>query len=193
MLRVEDKLELKLADEQHFIERFFYQYKDYVKYQASKKCGNSNDLEDIVQNTWELLLRNTDKLLMVSDNKQASYIAVVVTNVIRMEARKKKLDTCSLDAALEQGYDPTIMLNQNFDQKQVKEIFREAWSKIDPHVREILERYYLLEQSHKEIAEAMQIAPNNVRTYLHRARKAAKKELLKHSKSLDQQWHDAYT
>ena len=193
MPKAEEKLELQLVDEQSFIEQIFFQYKDYVKYLARKKCGDPNDVEDVVQNTWELLLKNTDKLSAVSENKQMAYIATVVTNVIRMDARKKKLDTCSLDDVLEPGYDAMLVLDRIFDQKCVKESFREAWAKIDPYVRELLERYYLLDQSHKEIAEAMEIAPNNVRTYLYRARKAAKKELLKHSKLLDQQWNDAYT
>ena len=193
MPKAEEKLDIHCIDEQQFIERIFFQYKDYVKHLARKKAGDPNDAEDIVQSTWELLLRNTDKLLEVSENKRMAYIATVVTNVIRMDARKKKLDTCSLDDVLEPGYDAMLVLDRMFDQKYVKDNFWEAWAKVDPYVRELLERYYLLDQSHKEIAEAMEIAPNNVRTYLHRARKAAKKELLKHRKSLEQQWNDAYT
>ena len=193
MPKAEEKLDIHFLDEQQFIEQIFYQYKDYVKHLARKKAGDPNDVEDIVQSTWELLLRNTDRLLEVSENKRMAYIATVVTNVIRMDARKKKLDTCSLDDVLEPGYDAMLVLDRMFDQKYVKDNFRESWAKVDPYVRELLERYYLLDQSNKEIAEAMEIAPNNVRTYLHRARKAAKKELLKHSKSLEQQWNDAYT
>lgn len=193
MPKAEEKIEFQFVDEQSFIEQIFFRYKDYVKYLARKKCSDPNDVEDVVQSTWELLLKNVDKLSAVSENKQMAYIAAVVTNVIRMEARKKKLDTCSLDDVLEPGYDAMLILDRIFDQKDVKANFREAWTKVDPYVRELLERYYLLDQSHKEIAEAMDIVPNNVRTYLHRARKAAKKELLKHSKSLEQQWNDAYT
>lgn len=193
MPRVDEKLDIQFVDEQYFIEQIFFRYKDYIKHLARKKCEDPNDTEDVVQSTWELLLKNMDKLSAVSENQRMAYIAAVVTNVIRMDARKKKLDTCSLDDILEPGYDAMLVLDRMFDQKYVKENFREAWAKVDPYVRELLERYYLLDQSHKEIAEAMEIAPNNVRTYLHRARKAAKKELLKHSKMLEQQWNDAYT
>lgn len=193
MPRVDEKLDIQFVDEQYFIEQIFFRYKDYIKHLARKKCEDPNDIEDVVQSTWELLLKNMDKLSAVSENQRMAYIAAVVTNVIRMDARKKKLDTCSLDDILEPGYDAMLVLDRMFDQKYVKESFREAWAKVDPYVRELLERYYLLDQSHKEIAAAMEIAPNNVRTYLHRARKAAKKELLKHSKMLEQQWNDAYT
>lgn len=193
MPRVDEKLDIQFVDEQYFIEQIFFRYKDYIKHLARKKCEDPNDTEDVVQSTWELLLKNMDKLSAVSENQRMAYIAAVVTNVIRMDARKKKLDTCSLDDILEPGYDAMLVLDRMFDQKYVKENFREARAKVDPYVRELLERYYLLDQSHKEIAEAMEIAPNNVRTYLHRARKAAKKELLKHSKMLEQQWNDAYT
>lgn len=193
MPRVDEKLDIQFVDEQYFIEQIFFRYKDYIKHLARKKCEDPNDTEDVVQSTWELLLKNMDKLSAVSENQRMAYIAAVVTNVIRMDARKKKLDTCSLDDILEPGYDAMLVLDRMFDQKYVKENFREAWAKVDSYVRELLERYYLLDQSHKEIAEAMEIAPNNVRTYLHRARKAAKKELLKHSKMLEQQWNDAYT
>ena len=95
-----EELDIQFIDEQQFIERIFFQYKAYVKHLARNKCGNPNDVEDVVQCTWELLLKNVDKLFAVSENKQMAYIAAVVTNVIRMEARKKKLDTCSLDDVL---------------------------------------------------------------------------------------------
>jgi RNA polymerase sigma-70 factor (ECF subfamily) len=193
MPRVDEKLDIQFVDEQYFIEQIFFRYKDYIKHLARKKCEDPNDIEDVVQSTWELLLKNMDKLSAVSENRRMAYVAAVVTNVIRMEVRKKKLDTCSLEDVLEPGYDAMLVLDRIFDQKYVKENFRQAWAKVDPYVRELLERYYLMDQSHKEIAEAMEIAPNNVRTYLHRARKAAKKELLKHSKMLEQQWNDAYT
>ena len=153
MPKVEEKIDIHFVDEQQFIEQIFFQYKDYVKQLARKKAGDPNDVEDIVQSTWELLLRNTDKLLAVSENKRMAYIATVVTNVIRMDARKKKLDTCSLDDVLEPGYDAMLVLDRMFDQKYVKDNFREAWAKVDPYVRELLERYYLLDQTHKEIAE----------------------------------------
>ena len=115
MPKAEEKLDIHFLDEQQFIEQIFYQYKVYVKLVARKKAGNPNDVEDIVQSTWELLLRNTDKLLEVSENKRMAYIAAVVTNVIRMEARKKKLDTCSLDDVLEPGYDAMLVLDRVFD------------------------------------------------------------------------------
>lgn len=179
--------------EYQFSEQLFLQHGYYVKYLVRKKCSNPNDVEDFVQSTWEQLLKNSDKLRNISENKLSSYIDVVVTNVIRMEARKKKLDTCSFEDDLEPGYDPVPFLDQSFDQKQVKEIFRNAWSQIDPYVREILVRRYIMEQSGQEIADAMQISPNSVRSYLYRARKVAKRELLKNNRNLDQQWHDAYT
>ena len=193
MSRVEETLEPGYANDPEHFEQFFYQYKDYVKYLAHKKCSNPNDADDIVQNTWEILLRNFQKLLHVPDNKRYSYISAVMTNIINMEARKKKPDTCSFEDVCNPGYDPVPFLDQCFEKKQVKEIVRSAWPKIDPSVREILERRYILDQSIQEIAKSMQIAPNNVYTYLHRARKIAKRELLKQNKYLDQQWRDAYT
>lgn len=193
MSKVEDKLERGYVNNLQHFEQFFYQNKDYVKYLAHKKCNNPNDADDIIQRTWEMLLRNFHKLLHVPDNKLCSYISAVMTNIINMEARKKKPNICSIEDVCEPGYDPIPFLDQCFEQNQVKEIFRSAWPKIDPCVREILERRYILDQSIQEIAKSMQIAPNNVYTYLHRARKIAKRELLKQNKYLDQQWRDAYT
>lgn len=188
-----ETLDIQNIDEQYFLEHIFHKYKSYVRHLAWKKCGDPNTVEDTIQNTWELLLRNMDKLVAVSENKQMAYIAAVVTNVIRMEARKKKLDICPMDDVPEPGCEAMLVLDRMFDQKYVKINFRKAWTKVDPYTRELLERHYLLDQTYKEIAVAMNIAPNNVRTYLYRARKTAKKELLKHSKILEQQWKDAYT
>ena len=130
MPKAEEKLDIHFLDEQQFIEQIFYQYKDYVKHLARKKSGDPNDVEDIVQSTWELLLRNTDKLLAVSENKRMAYIAAVVTNVVRMDARKRKMDICSLDDVLEPGYDAMLVLDRMFDQKYVKHCYQ-FW--IYPH------------------------------------------------------------
>lgn len=52
-----EELDIQYFDEQQFIERIFFRYKDYVKHLARKKCSDPNDVEDVVQSTWELLLK----------------------------------------------------------------------------------------------------------------------------------------
>lgn len=47
-----EELDIQYFDEQQFIERIFFRYKDYVKHLARKKCSDPNDVEDVVQSTW---------------------------------------------------------------------------------------------------------------------------------------------
>lgn len=163
----------EMSSESNFLEQFYDKYYKYVYKLAWKECYRSDDVEDVVQSAWELLCAKRDTLQSLSVCKQISYISVTVTNVIRMDARKKKLLVCSLDCISGIGYDGTLVLEQSMDRKIQIEKFREIWPKVDPAVRELLERKYVLEQTDAEIAASMQIKHNSVRTYLTRARRAA--------------------
>lgn len=166
------------------LEHFYTRYQRFVYKLAWSGCHRPSDVEDVVQNTWEALCTKYKTIQRLSSPQQVMYITVTVKNIIRMDARKKKLDTCSLESISGLGYDGTVILEHLMDRKIMLENFRIVWQEVNPAVREILERKYILDQTDAEIASAMQIKPNSVRTYLSRARKAAQSVLIQHSQQL---------
>ena len=163
-----------------FAERFYEKYSRYVYKRVWQECHIPADVDDIVQSTWEALSAKWSTLEKLSDYKQLSYISVTITNIIRMNARKKKLETCSLESIAELGYNGAIIMDMLLDRKTQIKHFHEAWANVDPSTRELLERKYILEQTDAEIAASMQIKASSVRTYLTRARRAALTVLKQH-------------
>ena len=165
--------------EASFLEEIYERYQLYVYKLAWQKCVRSCDVEDVVQNTWESLWRKHEVLLDLPVHKQVSYIAVTLTNVIRMDARKKKLDTCALECISNLAYDGTALLEHLMERRIKIAEFQEVWSTVNPAMREVLERKYILEQTDTEIASSMQIKPSSFRMYLTRARRYVMKSLQK--------------
>lgn len=164
-----------------FADRFYEKYSRYVYKRVWQECHIPADVDDIVQSTWEALSTKWSTLENLSNPKQISYISVTITNIIRMNARKKKLETCSLESIAELGYNGTTIMDMLLDRKIQIKNFREAWLNVDPSTREPLERKYILEQTDAEIAASMQIKASSVRTYLTRARRTALTVLKQHN------------
>ena len=153
--------------------QIYDRYHKYVYKCARQECFRPDDVDDVVQTVWELLWAKRDTFGALSTCKQIAYITVTVKNVVRMNARKKKLTYCSLDTIAELGYDGSAILEYNMDRKIRIEKFRKIWSKVDPAIREILERKYVLGQTDIEIANSMKVKPTSIRMYLTRARRIA--------------------
>lgn len=172
-----DQIMQKTEENQDFLIHFYEKYHKYVYKLAWSKCHQPDDVEDVVQSTWMLLCAKEYVLKELTAPKQFTYIAVTVKNIILENARKKKLDICSIDSVANIGYDGTAILERIFERRTKIENFAEVWQQVDEASREILERKYILEQSDAEIARSMKIGTNSVRTYVSRARKAARSVL----------------
>lgn len=176
--------------EQEFLEQIYSRYHVYVCWLARSKCSKGVDVEEIVQNTWEALCEKWEVLAGLPTEKQTAYISSTVTNCVRMAVRKKKVKTCSLESIGQYGYNGTQVLERMFDHGMLISNFREAWKQVEPDVRELLERRYILEQTDAQIAAAMQLKQEHVRVYIFRARKAARKTMLKYNHTLEKQWKE---
>lgn len=120
---------------------------------------------------WEYL-RNGNSV----DNMRA-FLYRVANNLIIDNVRKKKED--SLEAVLEKNpaLDPIMDGQAKADQQvALRDIF-EAMAHLPPDVRELLTYRYVDDLDPKDIAEILEITPNNVSVKLNRAMKALKNEL----------------
>ncbi len=173
-----------LIREADFFEEFYEQYHIYVYKLVKEQCWRPEDVEDVVQGIWEKLFGKKELLASLSVPQQVQYITSTIRNTIIKDVRKKKLEICSLESVLELGYDGTVRMERRVERQMTSATFREVWNLVDPSIRELLERKYLLEESDSDIAAAMQIKTNSVRTYLSRARKAARSVLQPYSEQL---------
>lgn len=184
MIRKKQNADFQSSRKVDSLECFYERYYKFVYKLAWRECHRPSDVEDVVQSTWEAVCSKYETIKKLSVPRQISYIEVTVRNIIRMDARKKKFDICSLNGIDGISYDGTVILENLLDRKILIDNFRVVWLQVPPSVRELLERKYVLDQTDAEIAAAMQIKPSSVRSYLSRARKAALAVLQKCDKQL---------
>ena len=158
-----------------FFSDFYGQYHRFLYSIVWKHCQDKQLIDDYVQETWTRLLLHQPRLMTLSHEQRVTYISTTVINLLREEARKKRISTCSLDSIPLYTTGGIDALCNHFDSKITRQEFLQLWSQVDADSREILERKILLEESNEEIGRAMNIRTNSVRMYLTRAKRAAAK------------------
>jgi RNA polymerase sigma-70 factor (ECF subfamily) len=142
----------------------------YCIFQTSNRDVALDILQDTFTKTW-LYLQDGKEI----DNIKA-FLYKVAKNLIIDYRRKKK--SYSLDAITEtgvdfEGEDEEENITGNFD----KEFVVGKLEKLEESDREILTMRYINEMSIKEIAEMIELTPNNVSVKIHRAVERLKKIL----------------
>jgi len=134
---------------------------------CNRVAGNAIEAEDVVQECFEVLWKNMDK---VETNSAKSYLFSV--------AHKKIMDTFRLDSKI-QDFDPTYfdhLVNQNAT--DTKELVQLAINQIPQLYKELLTLRDLECYSYKEIETITHLNESQVKVYLFRARKAIKEKIL---------------
>lgn len=134
---------------------------------SKRVAGNALGTEDIVQECFEILWKNKEKVEM---NSAKSYLFSV--------AHKKIIDSFRTDSRLENfdatNHEPTT----NPDQTDTQELVHLAINQIPAIYKELLTLRDLECYSYKEIEEITRLTEAQVKVYLYRARKAIKEKIL---------------
>lgn len=134
---------------------------------SKRVAGNAMESGDIVQECFEVLWKNKDKVEMKSAK---SYLFSI--------AHKKIVDSFRSDSKLE-NFDATkFELGSNPDESDNKQLVQFAISKIPALYRELLVLRDLECYTYKEIEDITNLTENQVKVYLFRARKSIKEKIL---------------
>lgn len=143
----------------------------YCYFQVSDRETAKDLLQDTFTKTWQYLKDGKD-----IDNLKA-FLYKVAKNLIIDYRRKKK--SYSLDAITETGVDfksdidEETKVTEDFD----KEFVVSQLERLEDDYREILTMRYVNEMSIKEIADTLDMTPNNVSVKIHRGVDKMKKIL----------------
>ena len=171
-------VERKNPVDSNFFSEFFEQYKNLLFWTAQRLISDPYAVEDLVQQAVLQLLEHEPVLRDLNDKQRASYITSTVRNLAHYQLRQQSRHPISfLDEQEDLRCDAVAEWEEMQYQQEITAKFHQCWKQIDPQVRELLERKYLLQQSDEQIAQALGIRPQNVRVYVSRARKAVKKYL----------------
>ncbi len=133
---------------------------------SKRVAGSAIESEDIVQECFEVLWKNRDKVEMKSAK---SYLFSV--------AHKKIIDTFRADVKME-NFESTFDLIGKQDDTDDQQLVQLAINQIPALYKELLTLRDLESYSYKEIEEITHLTEAQVKVYLFRARKAIKEKIL---------------
>ena len=134
---------------------------------SKRVAGNAIETDDIVQECFEILWKNKEKVEMKSAK---SYLFSV--------AHKKIIDSFRTDSRLENFDAANHEQTTNPDQTDTQELIQLAINQIPAIYKELLTLRDLECYSYKEIEEITRLTEAQVKVYLFRARKAIKEKIL---------------
>jgi RNA polymerase sigma factor (sigma-70 family) len=134
---------------------------------SKRVAGNALETDDIVQECFEVLWKNREKVEMKSAK---SYLFSI--------AHKKIIDSYRMDMKM-QNFDPAYhQLTSNPDDTDTTQLVQLAIHQIPSLYKELLTLRDLECYSYKEIEEITRLTEAQVKVYLFRARKAVKEKIL---------------
>lgn len=152
---------------------FVEAYQDMAITIAYRICGNMQDAEDVVQESYVKAFRNLRSFR--SDSKFSTWLYRIVYNTA-ISLTKTQMWTGSREAVMADDLsnlaDNTFELNM--DEKERREIVTEVMKKIPAGDALLLTLYYLEDNPVKEIAKITGLNEPNVKVKLFRARKLFK-------------------
>lgn len=134
---------------------------------SKRVAGKAIETDDIVQECFEILWKNKEKVEMESAK---SYLFSV--------AHKKIIDSFRSDSRLENFDASNYEQTTNPDQTDTQELIQLAINQIPALYKELVTLRDLECYSYKEIEEITRLTESKVKVYLFRARKAIKEKIL---------------
>ncbi|WP_185897219.1 RNA polymerase sigma factor [Paenibacillus zeisoli] len=126
----------------------------------------SEDAKDIVQDTFYKAFLYEDS---IQPDKMSAWLFKVAIHAYYDLCRRSKRQAAlpSLEELASTELLPEEWLTSQEDRQEVQEVLE----KLSPVHKQVLELRYKHEMSYKEIGESLDLKPNNVKTYLSRAKK----------------------
>ncbi|MEE1018614.1 MAG: sigma-70 family RNA polymerase sigma factor [Acutalibacteraceae bacterium] len=145
---------------------------------------NSDDAEDIMQDTFVTAMRKLDTLN--NPEKAERWLIKIAANKCKDYIKKQK--PCLIDDE-NGGYDgitaDTQTPEQSYDVNYTTKQLRSAVDELPQNQRDVIVGFYFNQQSIKQLARKLNLTPSAVKSILHRARKSLKTECERREISLN--------
>ena len=174
---------IQLSDreqERDFFEGIYEEYRDEMYRTAYRILKNKQDAEDMVQETFVILIDNLEVMKYNSPQKNRNFILTILKNKsfnLRKD-RKRRADkeVCKevVEAVFDEESDIRLL------KMEQKEFLAEILKRMNKSYRDILLLQYYHDMSIAEIAEVLGKTPDNIRHMSLRARRKLKKMLRKY-------------
>ena len=151
----------------------YYQYYERVRKFILTIIKDEWVADDIIQETFAKIQKNLHQLK--DPSKITSWIFRIAYNLCQDHFRQQK-KSATADDQIETHTEifSTPFFHKQLEQQQMGECVQVEMNRLPESLRAVLVLFDVLEFSQKEIAEILDITPENVKVRLHRARKKLK-------------------
>jgi RNA polymerase sigma-70 factor (ECF subfamily) len=152
------------ADDVAALDELYRQHRDYVYTLCLNLCGNRDEAQDLLQETFVRAWRGMHKF--AGRSSLSTWLYRIAVNVARDAAGRRRPET---------GVLPEI---QSSDRDRMDDV-RAVLARLRPAHRAVLVLRYSFSLSHREIAECLHWPVTRAKVTLHRAKRAFKDEYLR--------------
>ena len=151
----------------------YYQYYERVRKFILTIIKDEWVADDIIQETFTRIQKNINQLK--DPTKISAWIFRIAFNLCQDHFRQRK-HSATTDQQIEEHTEifTAPFFHKQLEQHQMGECVQAEMNRLPESLRAVLVLFDVLEFSHKEIAEILDITPENVKVRLHRARKKLK-------------------
>ncbi len=171
-MRAEEKPSAGPEEIEELLSSLYLQHYDYLR-DFTRYLGCSRDLaEDLVQETFEIVLREPEKLLG-SDNKLAWLLGILKNRI--GYTKRSAMYAEHLQRQLERSY-----VGEYSDELKLTTLYGNGMEAED---LKLLIRFYAEDWTHKELAKELGISPANCRKRIQRAKEKLRRLLEENDRS----------
>ena len=163
-------------NDREFMERLYLQYHRLIYSEVRKLVQNEDEAEDLMQTVVEKLIHKVDLLRDLERRRLVNYVISTAKNTAQNFLRDNH-PAARVWEEQEQLADPAPMPEEKILYREDLSSLSRVWSTLDEKTRYLLIARYILNKSGREIAEDLQMPPDNVRMALVRARKKARQAM----------------
>ena len=163
-------------NDREFMEWLYLQYHRLIYSEVRKIVQNEDEAEDLMQTVVEKLIHKVDLLRDLERRRLVNYVISTAKNTAQNFLRDNH-PAARVWEEQEQLADPAPMPEEEILYREDLSSLSRVWSTLDEKTRYLLIARYILNKSGREIAEDLQMPPDNVRMALVRARRKAQQAM----------------
>ena len=163
-------------NDREFMERLYLQYHRLIYSEVRKIVQDEDEAEDLMQTVVEKLIHKVDLLRDLERRRLVNYVISTAKNTAQNFLRDKH-PAARVWEEQEQLADPAPMPEEEILYREDLSSLSRAWRTLDEKTQYLLIARYILNKSGREIAEDLQMPPDNVRMALVRARRKAQQAM----------------
>lgn len=177
---------IKSGDRRAF-EMLIRQYQNLVNHIVYKMVGDVFEREEICQDVFIKVYRNINHFR--GDSKLSTWIGKIAWNMSADYLKKRKLplsgiyanshDKDDLNKQLEQALVEPEKADEGVRIREINTLIHSNINRLPANYRTVIMLYHIEERSYEEIGKIMDMPDGTVKSYLFRARKILKENLMK--------------